>query len=240
MLTLLGSYLIGHVLIGHTITADLWQLLVGAVLTIVGSVTEMISTNTTPTQVQSAIGTIVTAIGGVLLALGVVNQQTWADIVGVITAIVPLFQKQTTKLAIMHVVSGKATADPKTGSIMKAVKKASIIIFLIGFASVAHAQSGCGILDPGDSVKYSQVWNWSMPELKEAAKTCYFKVMDMINQRIPFTKEGFDTALNQYEYWQKVVDLKLTTKKDRDEFHNWIVAEARKEGKLNHPEGEIN
>lgn len=137
ILTLLGSYLVGHVLIGHTITADLWQLLVGAALTITGAVTEIISTNTTPTQLQSAIGTVATAIGGVLLALGVVNQQTWTSIIGVVTALVPLFQKQTTKLTVKHLLNGKAVGDKLTG----AVKKAAIILLLIGFSTVAKSQS---------------------------------------------------------------------------------------------------
>ena len=115
----------------------------------------------------------------------------------------------------------------------------SLLVFSIcAFAMFsAKAQIGCGLSNPSDSAKYAQVWNWSLPELKEAAKTSYFKVMDMINQKIPFTKEGFDTALNEYDYWRKVVDLKLSAKKDRDEFHNWIVAEARAAGKLTYDIG---
>jgi hypothetical protein len=62
----------------------------------------------------------------------------------------------------------------------------------------------------------------------------------MMNGRTQFSKERFDTLLNRYEYWRTVVDLKLKSKKEKEDFHNWVVAEARKEGKLNHPEGEIN
>jgi hypothetical protein len=106
--------------------------------------------------------------------------------------------------------------------------------FLVAIGSSLKAQTGtgCDLSSPADSVKYAQVWNFPIEVLKDAARDSYFKVMDIMNDSLPFRKETFDTALNRYDYWRKVVDLKLTDKKDRDEFHNWIVAEARAAGKL--------
>ncbi len=112
------------------------------------------------------------------------------------------------------------------------MKKLLFLSALTIFIGCAKAQTACDALNPGDSVKYAQVWNWSIDELKEAAKTSYFAVLDMINDKSPYTKEGFEKALNQFEYWRKVVDLKLVNKKDRDEFHNWLAAEARSAGKV--------
>jgi len=119
--------------------------------------------------------------------------------------------------------------------------KASLVLALLFVSCMAKAQTACD-LNPADSTKYitSGIWYWSVPELKEAAKNSYFSVLDMMNGRTQFSKERFDTLLNRYEYWRTVVDLKLKSKKEKDDFHNWVVAEARKEGKLNHPEGEIN
>jgi hypothetical protein len=101
----------------------------------------------------------------------------------------------------------------------------------------AKAQNGCGLSNPADSAKYAQVWQWSIGELKEAAKTSYFNVLDMMNDKTtPFDKEKFEKVLNQYNYWRTVVGLKLSNKKDKDAFYNWIVAEARAAGKLTYKE----
>lgn len=102
------------------------------------------------------------------------------------------------------------------------------------FMSSATAQEGCNVPNPADSAKYiaSGVWRLSIPELKEAAKESYFKLLDMINNKVPYTRGAFDTALSQYDYLRTAVDLKLSTKKERDEFYAWIVGEARAAGKL--------
>jgi hypothetical protein len=239
ILTLLGTFLVGHSLLGHPLTTDLWGLISGSALTIAGAVTEIVSTNTTPTMIQSAIGTIVTAVGGVLLAVGVVNQQTWASIGGVITAIIPLFQKHTTKLTVMHVLNGKAVGNPKTGSVMKAVQKAAMLILLIGISFLSKAQDGCGTYNPADSVKYipSGIWQWSIGELKEAAKEPYFKMIDYVSDKTtPYDSAAFSNIIDRFIYWREVVDLKLSDKKERSDFSNWLVSEARAAGKLNYQE----
>lgn len=233
VLTLLGSLLIGHVVIsGHPLTTDLWQLILGSAMTIVGAVTEYTSTTTSPTQMQSLATSAGAALGGVLLALGIVKQENWQSFMGVISAILPLIHKQSTKQVAMHITNNKLTYDKALGTI----RKVAVIIFLLGAGTVAHAQQGCPTLNPGDSVKYAQVWNWSIGELKESAKQSYFHVLDVMHQKVGFTKEGFEKALDQYEYWRTVVDLKLTNKKDRDDFHNWIASQAKIAGKLTYKE----
>ena len=115
----------------------------------------------------------------------------------------------------------------------------SLLIFalLIAISSTAKSQKGCDLINPADSVKYAQVWDWSIGEMKEAARTSYFNVLDMINDKTtPYDSAKFVKALNQYDYWRTVVGLKLSNKKDRDEFYNWIVAEARAAGKLTYDE----
>jgi hypothetical protein len=107
-----------------------------------------------------------------------------------------------------------------------------VLTMFVAFLSSAKAQEGCTATNPGDSVKYSQVWNIPIKVLKDAAKDSYFKILDIMNDSTPFNKDTFNIALNRYDYWRKVVDLKLANKKDRDEFHNWVVSAARAAGKL--------
>lgn len=138
VLTLLGSLLIGHVVIsGHPLTTDLWQLILGSAMTIVGAVTEYTSTTTTPTQMQSLATSAGAALGGVLLALGIVKQETWQSFMGVVSAILPLIHKQSTKQVAMHITNNKLTYDKALGTI----RKVAVIIFLLGAGVVVHAQS---------------------------------------------------------------------------------------------------
>jgi hypothetical protein len=112
-----------------------------------------------------------------------------------------------------------------------------IVLSVCAFSVNAQKGEGCDLLNPGDSVNYVQVWNWSIGELKEAAKQSYFNLCDVINDKTsPFDKEKLDKALDQYDYWRKVVGLKLSNKKDRDAFYGWIVAQARIAGKLTYKE----
>jgi hypothetical protein len=113
------------------------------------------------------------------------------------------------------------------------IMKYILFVLLIGSSFLAKAQTGCDPINPADSAKYAQVWNWSMDELQEAAKTTYFNLLDSMNKKTPCVKGGFEKALNQYEYWRKVIGLKLTNKKDRDDFYNQVVSEAKAAGKLN-------
>lgn len=137
LLALAGTFIIGHAIGGHAITSQLWDTVIGAALSLTAFITEWKSTNTTPTQLIGAATTALSAIGGALLAFGVVNQQTWAGITGVVTALIPLLQKQQTKVMVMHLVNKKTVGNALTGS----VKKVSIIIAFIGLAFVAHSQS---------------------------------------------------------------------------------------------------
>jgi|SRR5579863_320659 len=235
LLTLLGTFLIGKVLAGHTINADLWQLIVGAGMAIAGVITEFTSTTASSTQFQSALVSAGTAVGGVLLAFGWIDQQTVTAITGLITSILPLLHKQSTKLTVMHLLNNKIAGDKNTGNVMKIVQKAALFIFLIGVSFLAKSQEGCGQYNPGDSVKYipSGIWQWSIGELKEAAKEQYFKVLDYMSEKTTtYDSAVFSNTLDRFAYWREVVDLKLSDKKEMDDFHNWLVSEARASGKL--------
>lgn len=108
-------------------------------------------------------------------------------------------------------------------------------ILLIG-ASSAKAQEGCAVSNPGDSSKYiaQGVWNLPVEVMKDAAKQTYFDLLDAIHDTssAPFNKAHFDSVLNRYDYWRKLVSAKLTDKKAQTDFYNWIIAEARAAGKL--------
>lgn len=210
LLALAGTFLIGHAFGGHPITSQLWDTVIGAVLAVVSFITEWKSTNTTPTQWQSAFATALSAIGGAFLAWGVVDAKTWAGIAGVITALVPMFQKQQTKALVMHLSTGKAIGDKLTG----AVKKVAMILLILGFGTMLHAQS--------------------LDQLKDSAKEYYFQTTQLQKREKHWTKTQFDSIVHKYTYYVDAVVAQLPKKEDQDVFYNWLVTESHSRFKKEH------
>lgn len=230
-LALVGTYLIGHAIFGHTVTADIWQVLVGAASTIIGLVWGIVAKTSTIEGIESSVRSILAGLGGLGVSAGVISNSQLLAALAAIIPIATVVQSALSKAKNQQIATGATVISATT---LKAVSKSAAIILILLCAGVmANAQEGCD-LNPADSAKYtsSVVWYWSIPELKESAKVVYFNLLDMVNQKIPYTKDEFEKALNRYAYWRKLVDLKLGNKKDRDDFHNWIASQARTAGKL--------
>jgi hypothetical protein len=109
--------------------------------------------------------------------------------------------------------------------------KSLLIFAILGvFALSVHAQTGRAFSDPADSAKYIKagIWNWPVADLKQTAREQYFKIFDYMNDKsIQFDSTAFMNVLDRFEYWREVVDLKLSTKKDKDDFHNWLADEQK-------------
>lgn len=107
VLTLAGSYLVGHSIAGHKIDDNLWQLIGGAAVTIASTVWGILDKAATIEGLQSAIRSIVTAVGGVFLALGIAFQQTLDSLMSMTLVLVPLIQSYISKVKVKQLDSGK-------------------------------------------------------------------------------------------------------------------------------------
>lgn len=231
-LALVGTYLIGHAIFGHTVTADIWQVLVGAASTIIGLVWGIVAKTSTIEGIESSVRSILAGLGGLGVSAGVISNSQLLAALAAIIPIATVVQSALSKAKNQQIATGATVISATT---LKAVSKsAAIILILLCAGVVAHAQEGCGLTNPGDSAKYtsSPVWNWSIDELKDAAKQSYFYLQDVINNKVEYSKDSFEKALKKYAYWRGFVDFKLSNKKDRDDFHNWIASQARIAGKL--------
>jgi len=115
ILILVGSYIVGHSVFGHTVSADMFQVITGAVITL-GSMVWGIATKTATVEgIESAVRSIISALGGLFAAAGVISNDNLNAILGVITAIAPFFQSALSKSKGQQVATGAVTMSPTTG-----------------------------------------------------------------------------------------------------------------------------
>lgn len=128
LLTLAGTYLIGHNLgfLG-AVTSETWQIVLGAVLTLVGTVWGIVDKTTGPEQLQSALRSIVVSIGGFLVAAGKLSNTSLDAIIGLVMAIIPLIQKKASSETNKQIADPNQaiTADLKTGKVVNPNKPQS-------------------------------------------------------------------------------------------------------------------
>lgn len=120
VLILVGSYLVGHSLFGHTLTSDAWQVWVGAIVSLVSTVWGIVTKSTTIEAVESAVRSIVTGVGGLLVSAGILSSDNLNAILGLVVAIAPLFQSFLSKAKTQAVANGTITPNGKGLMVKKA------------------------------------------------------------------------------------------------------------------------
>jgi hypothetical protein len=143
--TFAGTFLIGHSLFGHALSADLWQLILGAVVTIISVTSSLVTKDAQIESLQSGVRQILVAAGGVLLSLGVIKQETFESAMAAILAIIPVIQSYVSKEKVKQIDQGKLVPKPDgSGKLMKAGPKgftAVLVAFLLMACVGANAQS---------------------------------------------------------------------------------------------------
>ncbi len=119
LLTLGGTYLIGHNLFGLAIDSTSWQIWLGAIVTVASTVWGVVDKSTGIEQLQSALRSIVISVGGLFVAAGKLSQNTLDAILGLLVAVVPMIQSQTSKVKNQQIAMGSIapTAAGKTVNI---------------------------------------------------------------------------------------------------------------------------
>jgi hypothetical protein len=113
LLTLAGTYIIGHNLFGKPIDANVWQEVGAAALTAFSVGWGVLDKTATVEMVQSAIRSVLITFGGLLVAAGKLSGQSLEAIVGVGAVIVTAIQSHTSKVKIKQIASGQLTVTDK-------------------------------------------------------------------------------------------------------------------------------
>lgn len=116
ILTLVGTYLVGHNLFGLAVDSTSWQIWVGAAVALGSIIWGIVSKSAGIEQIQSAVRSIIISIGGLFVAAGKLNGNTLDAILGLITAILPVIQSYTSKLKVQQMAAGTLVPAIKAGT----------------------------------------------------------------------------------------------------------------------------
>jgi hypothetical protein len=122
---LVGAYLVGHAIFGHTITEDVWQVVGGAVLTIVSTVWGIVSKTSHIEGIESSIRSVIAALGGLGVSYGVITGTQLATILAAIIPVATVVQSALAKAKTQQIAAGTAAALP-TGKVVAMAPVASI------------------------------------------------------------------------------------------------------------------
>jgi hypothetical protein len=124
VLILVGSFLIGTntKIFGNPIDATLWEALLGAVLTLAGTLWGIFDKTATIEATQSGIRSVVTFIGGLFVATGKLKAETLVAIIGLITALIPVWQSALARKKVEMINDNRLQVTVEPGKISKNVR----------------------------------------------------------------------------------------------------------------------
>lgn len=123
--TLIGAYLVGHAVFGHTVSADALQVIGGAILTIASTWWGIATKTTNIEGIESAARSVISALGGLGVSAGVISGVQLAAVLSAIIPIATFLQSALSKSKNQQIATGTltatttgkaVTAPPKIGS----------------------------------------------------------------------------------------------------------------------------
>jgi hypothetical protein len=115
--SLIGAYLVGHAVFGHTITADVWQVIGGAVLTIVSAAWGVWTKTSTIEGIESSIRSVLAALGGLGVSAGVISGSQLAAALAAIIPLATVIQSALAKSKTQQIAAGTVIPLP-TGKVV--------------------------------------------------------------------------------------------------------------------------
>lgn len=120
LLILVGTYLVGHSIFGHTVTEDIWTVIISSVVTVASTIWGIATKTATIEGIESAVRSVVTGIGGILASAGVLSGDNLNAILGFITAVLPTFQSSLSRSKNKQIATGKVEVSSTTGKVTTA------------------------------------------------------------------------------------------------------------------------
>lgn len=117
ILTLIGSYLVGHAFLGGHLTDEVWQTIGGAIMTLIGTIWGILDKSVGVEQAESGFRSAGIALGGILVAAGKISNQTLESFLALGAAIIPFILSSLGKAKLKQIDSGKIDVNAKGKSI---------------------------------------------------------------------------------------------------------------------------
>lgn len=142
VLTLVGSFIVGHAIFGHTVTVDIWSVIIGAAGTVGSIVWGIYDKTATVDGLTSAVRSVITAIGGLAVSSGWLTSDNLTSILGLAAALLPAILSHLDRVKTTAVATGdlKATVSTSTGKVSTVPKMIILILLSVGIASSCSAQ----------------------------------------------------------------------------------------------------
>lgn len=116
ILTLAGTYLVGHNLFGVQVDQSVFQIILGSVVALGSTIWGIVDKSLGSEQLISAIKSIVLGVGGIFVAAGKITGSTLDAISGLLLALAPIILGQAQKKTIQQVGAGTAVPQIKPGT----------------------------------------------------------------------------------------------------------------------------
>lgn len=110
-----GAFLLGKNLFGTTIDESLWQEIVGGVMVVISLVMTVLNKASTLEMIEGFVRQLLTAFGGLLTGLGIVREETYQSIAGIIGALLPYILSLLGKKKSQDVATGELPLKALTG-----------------------------------------------------------------------------------------------------------------------------
>ena len=114
-LTAVGAYLVGKNFFGSPIDNEVWQGIMGAILTLIGVIWGIMDKSATVEAVQSGLRSVITFVGVGLVGAGVIKDELLQAILGIIAVVVPVIYSQTSKVKNKEIATGEVRIADLSG-----------------------------------------------------------------------------------------------------------------------------
>lgn len=110
-----GAFLLGKNLFGATIDEVIWQMIVGVVMIIISLVMTIVNKTSGIEMIEGLVRQLLTALGGLLTGLGIVQEEAYQSISGIIAIVLPYILSLLGKKKSQDVATGELPLKALTG-----------------------------------------------------------------------------------------------------------------------------
>jgi hypothetical protein len=110
-LTFLGTVLVGHSIMGHTVDTAIWETIGGTAMALAGTVLGIQDKTTGPEQWASLARSVLIGLGGIGVSWGYVSSNTMASISSLVMSILPVILSQLSKKTNKEIATGTVTVS---------------------------------------------------------------------------------------------------------------------------------
>jgi hypothetical protein len=118
LLTFIGSFVIGHAIFGTAITSTAWDIILGSVIALVGTVWGILDKSVTIEQGQSTLRSAVLSISGIFVAAGSQAANNISTILAATPALITVIQSVLDKQKVQAIANGTLTPSATTGKVV--------------------------------------------------------------------------------------------------------------------------